>query len=266
MLYSILAIMFKRQKSFYRMKFIKYIVFIAILCVPFLSHAGQYRLSGSTSVGLYVSQLMERRPEQFDKDEISINSVGSGKGLTDLAHGNADIAMVSTPVDVMKARLPHLPWHEFKVFTLAPTYLAFIVHKDNPVTSLTQTQITQILNKEITNWAELGGKDQRIYIITEFRTGGVRSTAEEALLQGQTIKEPILKLTAAPQIVPYTARFENAFGIVTKMMVDESVVEIKTAAEIAQPLYFITKKPVPTELLTLIKSFQSIDTQQGIID
>lgn len=248
------------------MYFVKYIIFITILYCPIISHAGSYRLVGATSVGAYVSQLMDLHPERFANLDITIEELGAGKGLAALAAGKADIAMISMPVNVMKTRLPHLPWNNFNVYALPSTYITFVVHRSNPVTTLTSAQITKILKKDITSWADLGGKNQRIYIITEFRTGGVRATVEDALLQGRTIEEPILKLESAAQITPYTAQLENALGIVTQRMVDDRVVEITTTEKIEQPLYFITNGPASPEVSSIMKLFQENDIQQGVID
>lgn len=41
-----------------------------------------------------------------------------------------------------------------------------VVHKDNPVNHLTAPQIKNIFDQKITNWSELGGKDEEIVLFT----------------------------------------------------------------------------------------------------
>jgi phosphate transport system substrate-binding protein len=248
------------------MKFVNYIIFIAILCIPLMVNAAPVRLSGSTSLEPYISSLITANPQSFTESDFTLHPVGSGKGLAELLRGRADIAMLSASSSVMKARMPHIAWSELHVHDLPPTQLSFVVHKDNNVRALSVQEITKILKKEITNWAELGGRDQRIYIITEHRSGGIRATVEEQLLDGMTIKEPIRKLSSGANIVNYTARFENALGIVSDIMVDDTVQRVTLDRKLIQPQYFVTKKPTSPEILHLIELFQKLDMSKRVID
>ena len=48
------------------------------------------------------------------------------------------------------------------VWPVAHEALIFFVHKDNPVRSLSSKQLRRIYTGEITNWKEVGGRDERI--------------------------------------------------------------------------------------------------------
>ncbi|MEI3552695.1 MAG: substrate-binding domain-containing protein [Acutalibacteraceae bacterium] len=52
------------------------------------------------------------------------------------------------------------------------------VHKDNPVSDLTQEQIAKIFTGEITNWSEVGGQDQAITVLGREASSGTRDGFE----------------------------------------------------------------------------------------
>jgi ABC-type phosphate transport system substrate-binding protein len=62
----------------------------------------------------------------------------------------------------------------------------FVLHKDNPVDSLTQQQLRGIYSGKITNWKELGGKNERIIPFTRNWDSGSH-TAMEGFMGGVPI-------------------------------------------------------------------------------
>ncbi|MBP3337329.1 MAG: substrate-binding domain-containing protein [Clostridia bacterium] len=51
---------------------------------------------------------------------------------------------------------------EFNYTKIGTEAFVFFVHKDNPIESLTQEQVRKIYSGEITNWKEVGGKNEKI--------------------------------------------------------------------------------------------------------
>ena len=49
---------------------------------------------------------------------------------------------------------------EFEYTEIGKEGFIFFVNKDNPITSLTSEQIKGIYSGKITNWKEVGGKDE----------------------------------------------------------------------------------------------------------
>jgi phosphate transport system substrate-binding protein len=54
----------------------------------------------------------------------------------------------------------------------------FFVHEDNPIDSLTQQQIRDIYSGKITNWKEIGGKDEKIKLVSR----NINSGSQTAML------------------------------------------------------------------------------------
>ena len=64
---------------------------------------------------------------------------------------------------------------------------AFIVNKDNPVTSLTVNQIQDIYTGKIENWKDVGGNDAAIHPYIRNANSGSQEKMETMVMQGLTI-------------------------------------------------------------------------------
>ena len=71
--------------------------------------------------------------------------------------------------------------------------MAFAVNQNNPVYQMTTDKMRGILLGEITNWADVGGRDLPIKVVQVREGGGVEASIESALLKGKGINvtEPI---------------------------------------------------------------------------
>ena len=63
----------------------------------------------------------------------------------------------------------------FKYVPIGSEAFVFFVHKDNPIDSLTTEQIKGIYSGEITNWKEVGGKDEEIVAFQRNEGSGSQS-------------------------------------------------------------------------------------------
>ena len=65
--------------------------------------------------------------------------------------------------------------NEFEYTEIGKEAFVFFVHKDNPIESLTQEEIKKIYSGEITNWKEVGGKDEEIIAFQRNQGSGSQS-------------------------------------------------------------------------------------------
>lgn len=63
----------------------------------------------------------------------------------------------------------------FKYTQIGVEAFVFFVHKDNPIDSLTTEQIKGIYSGQITNWSEVGGKDEKIVAFQRNKGSGSQS-------------------------------------------------------------------------------------------
>lgn len=78
-----------------------------------------------------------------------------------LINKSADLILVTSPSEAEKA-LAEQNGVELEVVPIVSEGFIFLTHKNNPVSSLTLTQIIDIYSGLITNWKEVGGADEPI--------------------------------------------------------------------------------------------------------
>ena len=110
---------------------------------------------------------------------------GDMRGLEGLADGDTDIFFGPPPsrrqLDAWRAQglTPD-------VRPLAHEALVFFVQKDNPVSSLSREQLRRIYTGEITNWKEVGGRDERILPFQHEKNNENQDMLARFILRGET--------------------------------------------------------------------------------
>ena len=89
--------------------------------------------------------------------------------------------------------------------------LVFIVNEDNPVQALTQQQLRDIYAGKITNWKDVGGKDQAIVAFQRGEDSGSQTLFQKLLIQGGPLMEAPTELapTAMGELVDRIAEYNN---------------------------------------------------------
>ena len=135
-------------------------------------------ITGSTTV-LPVAQAAAAQYMEDNSDAtINVNGGGSSVGVEAAGTGSADIGMASR--EVKQSEMDEYP--DIKSVPVAKDGIAVIVNNDNPVTSLTMEQIEKIYLGEITNWQDVGGRDETIVVIGRDSASGTRGTFDELVL------------------------------------------------------------------------------------
>lgn len=127
----------------------------------------------------WAEKYMEQDPDHF----IAVTGGGSGVGLSSLISGTCDIAMSSRNIkekEIALARQKGVNPHEIKA---ALDGLAVVVHPDNPITRLTLGQLAAVFSGKITNWKDLGGKDEAIVLLSREVNSGTHVYFKEHVLR-----------------------------------------------------------------------------------
>jgi len=87
----------------------------------------------------------------------------------------------------------------------------FITHKDNPVDSLTVEQIQDIYSGKITNWKDVGGKDEKIRAFQRTKNSGSQTAMEELVMKGKKLADPPIAFVSEGMgdLVDAVAEYEN---------------------------------------------------------
>jgi phosphate transport system substrate-binding protein len=108
-----------------------------------------------------MAPLVEALGKRFQKlhPEVAIEVAtgGSSRGIHDVREGSCNIGMVGRSLKDDERDLLGFP--------IARDGVCLIVHKDNPVKSLSSEQVVGIYSGKITNWKEVGGNDAAITAI-----------------------------------------------------------------------------------------------------
>jgi phosphate transport system substrate-binding protein len=134
--------------------------------------SAEVKVQGATTV---TFGLMKPHKEAIEKKAgvgLAILPSSTTRGLTDLAQGRADIAMLAEPLDTAAASVNQKQPGTIKTEELVGThvgnaYVQFIVHLSNPVQKLSKQQLAGLFSGKIKNWSEVGGANQPVLLIGE---------------------------------------------------------------------------------------------------
>jgi phosphate transport system substrate-binding protein len=208
-------------------------------------------LTGSSTVAPLVGEIGKRFEKLNPGVRVDVQSGGSTRGVNDARSGLADIGMASRSLNPDEQNL--------KSYAIARDGIGIILHKSNPVASLSNEQIIAIYTGDIRNWREVGGKDAKITVVNKAEG---RSTLELFLhyfhLRNSQIKAQVvigdnqqgIKTVAGnPGAIGYvsigTAEFEEAQGTPIRQLpldgVAATVANVRNGSfPLARPLNLVT--------------------------
>ena len=120
--------------------------------------------------------------EQKSGTRIAIEGGGATKGIRAIAAKQADIGGT--------CRYTLDKTHEETGVIMVPVAwdaLVVVVHKDNPIESISLSQLRDLYQGKITNWSELGGDDKPLELLTrEGKISGVGYSLRKHLFEDHT--------------------------------------------------------------------------------
>ncbi len=162
-----------------------------------------------TMVNLALAWSEAYRKVKPDVD-IAVTGGGSGTGIASLINGTVDIANASRGMkdeEVEAARKNGVEPVEFQV---AIDALAVVVHLDNPVKELTIDQLSDIFTGRITNWKDVGGKDEPIVLVSRETNSGTHVYfLEQVIRKGDSKNKDIF--------APQTLLMPSSVGITSEV-------------------------------------------------
>lgn len=212
-----------------------------------------YTFGGSST----VAPIMNDAIPGFEKKanvKISYETLGSSVGLKQLTSGTLSLAGSSR--ELKQSELDS----GLKPVVIALDGLSVAVNKDVDVSNISIKDLASVFAGEITNWKELGGKDEKIELIVRDETSGTYGSFKEIVLDSQG-KEPTdnaivsrengevaIKIASTPGSIGYIGM---AFNHIVedeggKVLSVEGVAPTKETVKaneypISRPLYVVTK-------------------------
>ena len=181
---------------------------------------GTIKLAGSTSMEKLCEAMSESFMERNPGVTVNVEYTGSGAGLESLAAGSVDIGNASRGLkDEEKASgaVENI---------VAIDGIAVITNKSCSIKDVTSKNLAKIYSGEITDWAELGGKEQPIIVIGREAGSGTRDAFEE-LLEVKDGCAYAQELDSTGAVLAKVATTPGAIGYVSLDVVDDTVSGLK---------------------------------------
>lgn len=234
---------------------------------------------GSTTVAVPMEGLAEKYKEVTPEVVVEVQGVGSSAGVKAVADGTADIGMVSRELKDNEQN------DDFVITTMAYDGIAVVVNPANGVTDLTAAQVKDIFEGTVTNWSQVGGKDQPVIVVSREDGSGTRSAFEELLkLEKEIDGKKVSSMSQGALIAEgngtmkaTVASKEGAVGFVSLGFIDDTVKAVSIdgvqptvesvkdgSYSISRPLLLVTHKDAKSQVTTFVDFILS-DAGQEIV-
>ena len=163
-------------------------------------------IKGSDTMVILGQRLAEEYMVKNPGTVVQVNGGGSGTGIAALINGTVDLAQSSREMkEDEKQKAKQARGAEIVEQAVALDSLGVFVNGENPVQSLTMTQVKDIFQGKITNWNQIGGPTATIVLYGRENSSGTYDYFREHVL----LKEDF---TPRVQTLQGTAAVINAVG------------------------------------------------------
>ncbi|AFY57704.1 phosphate ABC transporter substrate-binding protein, PhoT family [Rivularia sp. PCC 7116] len=168
---------------------------------------GKLVLTGSSTVAPLAAEIGKKFESKHPDVRVDVQTGGSSRGINDARTGVANIGMVSRSLKDEEKDL--------QAFSVARDGIGIILHKENPVKSLSNQQVIDIYTGKINNWQQVNGTNTPITVVNKAEG---RSTLELFLdyfkLENSDIKSSVV-IGDNQQGIKTVAGNPNAIGYVS---------------------------------------------------
>ena len=228
---------------------------------------------GSTAIQPLAEKVAEIYMTDNPNYSITVQGGGSGTGLTQVSTGAVDIGNS----DVYAEEKDGIDSSNIDDHLIAVVGIAPVVNKEAGVTDITSDQLKGIFAGKITNWKDVGGKDQKIELVNRAEGSGTRATFEKWVLGGESAAKgqeqdssgTVKKIVAeTPGAISYLA-FSYIDDSLTGLSIDgvdpkdENVADNSWTIWAYEHMY--TQKDAKPEVLAFVDYMKSDDVQKNVI-
>ncbi|MBV7504132.1 phosphate ABC transporter substrate-binding protein [Bacillus sp. sid0103] len=149
--------------------------------------SGSITVSGSSAMQPLVAAAAEEFMAENPKVDIQVNAGGSGTGLSQVAEGSVQIGNS----DVFAEEKEGIPADQLVDHKVAVVGMTAAVNPKVGIKDIKKEDLIKVFTGKITNWKELGGKDQKIVLVNRPDSSGTRAIFNKFALDGATPAEGI---------------------------------------------------------------------------
>jgi len=221
--------------------------------------SAEIKITGATTVAFGLVMPQRQIIERLSGSTLIILPSSTTHGLSDLASGRADIAMLAEPLasaaEALNRKGPgSIDASELVGQHVGDAYLQFIVHPSNPLRSLSRVQLADLYSGKVKNWAELGGSNQPVLVVGE-PTSSPYHLIRDALAISYTPDLRVVQNTNQTAIV-----VAQAPGAISNISTAHDVPErgrfkvLESEVKLPLHLYLAYRKDAPPQVVSVVKA------------
>ncbi|MDE5052534.1 phosphate ABC transporter substrate-binding protein [Niallia taxi] len=148
---------------------------------------GSLVVSGSSAMQPLIAAAAEEFMAENPNADIQVNAGGSGTGLSQVSEGSVDIGNS----DVYAEEKEGIDAAKLVDHKVAVVGIAAAVNPNVGITDISKEDLIKVFTGKITNWKDVGGKDQKIVLVNRPDSSGTRAVFNKFGLDGATPAEGI---------------------------------------------------------------------------
>jgi len=187
---------------------------LGLMVAPAYAESRRLVIQGSTTVLPIAQKCAEVFMQKHPEADISVRGGGSGTGIAALIDGICDIADSSRPIKDKELNKAVERGVDPTAHVIAMDGIAVIVHPSNPINELTLSQLKDIYTGKISNWSELGGRNQKIVVVSRDVASGTFECFNKLALKKQRVRSDALRQPSNAAVVSTIKRTKGAIGYV----------------------------------------------------
>lgn len=230
------------------------------------SNENRVVIKGSTTV-LPITQKAAEAFRKIDKVSITIEGSGSGNGIKAILDGTCDIANSSRAMKEKELKSAEEKGIKIKEYAVALDMIVPVVHPSNPVKNLTLNQLKAIYDGSISNWKQVGGKDEAIVVISRDTSSGTYEVWSERVMNKSDVRKDALLQASNGAIVSAVAGNPRAIGYVGYGYITDTIKTLSVnGVEGTIPNAKSSKYPVSRELYKYVNEEKFSPEAQKFMD
>jgi len=188
---------------------------IALIVVGFCGFMAQEKITvkGSDTMVILSQRWAESYMNGHQDVSIQVTGGGSGTGISALINGTTDICNSSRPMKQSEIQKLKERFGSMGVeIPCAKDGVTIYLNEKNSVTNLTMDQLKKIYTGKITNWKEVGGKDDKIILYSRENNSGTYVFVKDNVLKGQDYAPACQNLPGTAAVVNAVSKDVNGIG------------------------------------------------------
>ncbi|HAD04410.1 MAG: hypothetical protein A2091_01830 [Desulfuromonadales bacterium GWD2_61_12] len=210
------------MKNFHPVNYFRDLLAVALLGLFLPASAAAeapLRYAGATTL---QRDFMPEATTVFSKTAnitFSISGGNSDAGIQTLQAGMVDIAGAGRFLNAAEKAAG------LKEYQIGWDPLVFVIHRSNPISSLSQDQLRGIFSGAIVSWKELGGRDQPVVVVLGPAGSGLYAAVQQLILHG---RKPTTTALITPLVTDgdqQVAQLPTAICALSMSMIDHPAVK-----------------------------------------